>query len=428
MRRIDRLVRHSPLPSQQRFHDSSARFKGFSGPIGSGKSQALCHEAIRLSYQNPGRTGLLGAPTFPMLRDSTLASLTEILGRNQIPYEWNKGDNILTMKDSGSRILLRPVDDFDRLRGTNLAWFGLDELTYTQEGAWLRLEGRLRDPKASRRCGFAVWTPKGFDWVYRKFIAHPVEGYEAIVAKPFENRFLLDEVPDFYERLRASYDENFFRQEVMGDYLNVRGGLVYSSFDRARNVKELEAVHGLPLLWALDFNVDPLCSLVAQKVRGDVRVLDEIVLRRATTEQLCEEFERKFGNPAGGVDVYGDANGAATHTNSDSTDYGVIRKFFRERGVRVRFRVPKSNPSVRDRVVTVNGKLRSAADEVSMFVSPKCKELIDDFEQVSYEEDSTQIDKTKDRRRTHASDALGYLVWQECHENGTVGERGQRLI
>ncbi|HEU5023174.1 MAG TPA: terminase family protein [Bryobacteraceae bacterium] len=428
MQPIDRPVKHTPLPSQQRFHDSPARFKGFSGPIGSGKSQALCQEAIRLSYQNPGRAGLLGAPTFPMLRDSTLASLTEILERNEIPFEWNKGDNILTMKDSGSRILLRPVDDFDRLRGTNLAWFGLDELTYTQEGAWLRLEGRLRDPKATRRCGFAVWTPKGFDWVYRKFIAHPVEGYEAILAKPFENRFLLDEVPDFYERLRASYDENFFRQEVMGDYLNVRGGLVYSSFDRRRNVKDLAPVQGLPLLWTLDFNVDPLCSLVVQKTRDEVRVVDEIVLRRATTEQLCEEFAARFGNPPGGVDVYGDSNGSAMHTNSDSTDYGVIRDFFRARGVRVRFRVPKSNPSVRDRVVTVNGKLRNAAEEVSLFVSPKCKELIDDFEQVSYEEDSTQIDKTKDRRRTHASDALGYLIWQECHDSGTVGERGQRLI
>lgn len=42
---------------------------------------------------------------------------------------------------------------------------GVDELTYTQEEAWLRLDGQLRDPKAKRLCGFAVWTPKGFDWV-----------------------------------------------------------------------------------------------------------------------------------------------------------------------------------------------------------------------------------------------------------------------
>ena len=42
------------------------------------------------------------------------------------------------------------MEEFDRLRGTNLAWFGLDELTYTHEGAWLRLEGRLRDPEAAQ--------------------------------------------------------------------------------------------------------------------------------------------------------------------------------------------------------------------------------------------------------------------------------------
>src|SRR6266853_6953088 len=74
-----RKIAYTPLPSQKRFHDSPARFKGFSGPIGSGKSQALCHEAVRLTYQNVGRTGLIGAPTYPMLRDSTLATLFDIL-------------------------------------------------------------------------------------------------------------------------------------------------------------------------------------------------------------------------------------------------------------------------------------------------------------------------------------------------------------
>jgi hypothetical protein len=57
-------IDYVPLPSQSKFHASTARFKGFSGPIGSGKSQALCQEAIRLSYLNPGRQGLIGAPTY----------------------------------------------------------------------------------------------------------------------------------------------------------------------------------------------------------------------------------------------------------------------------------------------------------------------------------------------------------------------------
>ena len=62
------------------------------------------------------------------------------------------------------------MDHFERIRGTNLAWFGVDELTYCKEEAWLRLVGRLRDPAAKMRIGFACWTPKGFDWVYERFI------------------------------------------------------------------------------------------------------------------------------------------------------------------------------------------------------------------------------------------------------------------
>jgi len=254
-----------------------------------------------------------------------------------------------------------------------------------------------------------------------------VAGYEAIQAEPFENRFLLEQVPDFYERLRGSYDENFFRQEVLGDYLNARGGLVYHAFDRGKNVKATKIDPARGVVWALDFNVDPMCSVVAQVERnGEVVVLDEIVLRRATTEQACEEFEKRFGLPRAGVVVYGDASGASMNTTGYS-DYQVIRNYFSSRTGTVSYRVPKANPPVRERVSLVNARLRNARGDVQLFVDPKCTELIDDLEQVSYQEDSTQIDKDKDRKRTHLSDALGYLIWQQ-DRGGTIGERGERLF
>src|SRR5215475_15072560 len=93
-----RRIAYDPLPSQKAFHDLEARFKGFSGPVGSGKSQALCQEAIRLSYLNPGRLGLMGAPTYQMLRDATQAALFEILDEAEIPYEFNKAENTLLFR------------------------------------------------------------------------------------------------------------------------------------------------------------------------------------------------------------------------------------------------------------------------------------------------------------------------------------------
>ena len=140
-----RRIEYPGLPAQDRFLRARARFKGYSGPIGSGKSYALVLQAIHSAYMNRGRTGLIGAPTYPMLRDATLAALLATLEREVIPYELNRSENFLLLPEAQSRILLRAVEDFDRLRGSNLAWFGLDELTYAPEEAWLRLEGRLRD-------------------------------------------------------------------------------------------------------------------------------------------------------------------------------------------------------------------------------------------------------------------------------------------
>jgi len=405
-----------------------SRFKGFSGPIASGKSYALCYEAISMSFDNPGRLGLVGAPTYPMLRDATQTALFELLQKYGLAYQYNKAENMLTLGKNQSRIIFRPVDDFDRLRGTNLAWFGLDELTYTPEGAWLRLEGRLRDPGAEKLCGFAAWTPKGYDWVYRKFIADPVPGYSAVIAKPNENRFLLEKVPDFYERLKDSYDETFYQQEALGQYLSLQGGLVYSSFDRREHVKSLQVNPRLPLLWALDFNVDPMSSVVSQMEGRMVLLLDEISLRHASTEEACEEFRKRFPNHASGVVIYGDASGNSQHSTGTS-DYQTVREHFRVHyGGKVIYKVPRANPSVRERVMLTNAKLRSASGEIGMLADPKCKELIKDFEQVSYKADSNAIDKEKDRRRTHLSDALGYLLWQECRPQPGIGEHQERLL
>lgn len=419
-------ITYDPLPSQFDFHNCPARFKGFSGPVGSGKSQALCHEAIRLSYINHGRMGLLGAPTYPMLRSATQATLLEILESNHIPFDFYKAENMLVMTETRSRVLFRPVDEIERLRGTNLAWFGIDELTYSHEEAWLRLEARLRDGKASRLCGFAVWTPKGYDWVYRRFVSGTRNNnYQTIFAKPKENRFL---APDYYEHLQSSYDQQFYKQEVLGEYLNITAGLVYSSFSRPAHVATLERDPNTPVLWTLDFNVNPMCSLIAQKSGPILKVLDEIVLQHGTTVQACQEFLRRIPGQRAEIIVYGDASGYAEKT-SGLSDYEMVQDFMADHAnLRVSYRAQKANPSVRQRINLTNGKLRSASGNIELLIDPKCKELIMDFEQVCFKQDRYEIDKERDRNRTHLSDALGYLLWSEYRHQRPIGDRQDRII
>lgn len=367
-----------------------------------------------------------------MLRDATQRAFFEVLDQNEIPYSFNKSENHLVFRDLGSEIFFRSLDEYERLRGTNLAWFAVDELTYTQEGAWLRLLGRMRHPKAKRLQGFASWTPKGYDWVYRSFIGPDKRsGYEAILATPRENTHLPAE---FYDELAKSYDPKFFAQEVLGDYLSLSGNRVYYAFDRTASIKPLELTKHQEIYWSLDFNVNPMCSVIAQvedlSSRMDImagrrerrlHVIDEIVLPDANLGEACNEFIRRTERMAQygqiQVKVYGDASGGA-RTHAGPSSWQLVMDHFRnDNRYRLQKHVASANPPVKDRVNAMNAMLLNSAGDRRMFVDPRCKELVSDFEQVQWKQDSAgnqTADLNKaDKKRTHVSDSLGYLAEKE---------------
>ncbi|HEX4809186.1 MAG TPA: terminase family protein [Bryobacteraceae bacterium] len=419
---------YSPLPSQGKFHASDARFKGFSGPVGSGKSAALCFELLRLAYMNSGRQGLLAAPTYAMLRDATLVGLFRMFEDLRVDFDYRKTEGILWLKGAASTVLLRSLEEPERLRGTNLSWFGIDELSYAREEAWLRLEARLRDPKSKRLCGFGAWTPQGSDWVYKRFIHKPVVGYEAVRAQPFENRFLLEKTPDYYERLESSYDPKFYQQEALGEYVNSKTDLVYNCFKRSLHVQKQAYDPQKTLLWALDFNVTPMSSVLLQYDGDRLRVIDEIVLERATTQEAATEFENRYGRHRGALEIFGDASGRSMQTTGFS-DYQILQNTLTRAGIKhVKMRVPASNPSVLSRIRKVNGLFTNALGEVRLEIDPRCTELIKDFEEVLYKPGSAVIDKTRDALRTHASDALGYLIWALWGDKPQAGEMNKPLF
>ena len=66
-----------------------------------------------------------------------------------------------------------------------------------------------------------------------------------------------------------------------------------------------------------------------------------------------------------------------------------------------------------------------------MFIDPRCRELIRDFEQVCWKSDANgnvtgELDK-RDPKRTHVSDALGYYLAQAFPMQPKAGERLERL-
>jgi hypothetical protein len=171
-----------------------------------------------------------------------------------------------------------------------------------------------------------------------------------------------------------------------------------------------------------------MCSVVAQRRGDELWVIDEIALAAAETGDACRTFLDRYGNHLAGVQVYGDVSGNARKTTGGS-DYDTVRNVLNPVfGSRFSLHVERQNPLVADRIQLVNAKFKTAAGVVSLFVSSRCKDLILDLEQVVYRENSREIDKNRDKRRTHLSDALGYLVWEEFRYREQIGEQRHRLF
>lgn len=391
----------------------------------------LCQEAIRLSVENSGLLGLLGAPTYPMLRDVVIREMLSILEENHIPFTYQKAEHLLILTDMGSEILFRTMDNPERLRGTTLAWFGVDELTYCHEDAWSRLEARLSHPHAKERCGFGVWTPNGFDWVYRKMVQtlNAPGSPQVVFAEPGENKAL---PPDYYDQLKGSYDQRFYEQEVLGKYLNITQGQAYWSYTEENTRAVSYQASAGPLIWSCDFNVNPLCSVICQaQAGGVVAVLKEIRLEHAHTPDsvlvfmevitpYLAEWRKRYSNRPLPIQVHGDAAGhtGSRRSNAARSDYELIQQGFRNQtACEVSMQHNIANPLVRDRVAAVNAKLCNAAGERTLLIDPSCIHLIKDLREVSWKQGSFELDKVTNPMITHLSDALGYYIYRDFPVN-----------
>lgn len=229
-------------------------------------------------------------------------------------------------------------------------------------------------------------------------------------------------------------DDRLYRQEFEASFEGIGHGQACYAFSRTENVRRCQFDPQLPLIWALDFNVHPMSSVLLQQVGDATQVLDEMVLPNANTPAACEELLRRtepwqrIGTVA--IEVYGDASGYQRRTSGAASDWALIRDFFlRWTGqFRPSVRAATSNPPVRDRINVVNSRLYSASSERRLFVDPRCRDLIRDLERVCWKTDGTgqptnELDKS-DRLRTHISDALGYHLAQAFPLRLPIGHCG----
>jgi hypothetical protein len=410
-------------PPQWEVFNSNARFRMLVAGRRFGKTFLSLVELCRAAW-SPGSLAWYVAPTYKQAKRIAWKPLKEMTR----PY-WlsppNDGDLRIELVTGGT-ICLRGADNYDSLRGDGLDFLILDEYASIAKEAWPEV---LRPALADKQ-GKALFigTPRGYNHFYDMY--QDAKNRPGWATFQFTTEEGGNVKPDELASATQELDERTYRQEFQASFENLTGGLVYYAFDRQRNVAPQRFNPQLPLFWSLDFNINPMCSVIGQINGKYLNILAESVLPDSNTRAACEAFLERIsqwqsysGLPPQ-VHIYGDASGNNRQTASSRTDWQMVMDFFKTLPIKTERRVPSSNPPVKDRVNCLNSKLRNQAGQCQLWIDPSCKQLITDLERVHWKTDSNgntiyEIDKS-DPSRSHLSDALGYCVSREFGMHPTV--------
>lgn len=422
-------MEYNLLPAQTEFlnipHDYTLDVALYQGGYGSGKTFSGALLGILLAMKYPGITGLVGADTFPLVRDTTLVTYFEhldnmgfIQGRD---YDFKAAEAKIIFQN-GSQILFRHFQEPHKLKSLNLGFVEIEEMSDCAESTFLMLLSRLRQRIKPEWKGFKYRlfghtnpeASKG--WIYTHFVEKKKPNYRLILAPTTQNTYLSKH---YVESLKEAYDPEYYRMNVLGEFGDYTSGLVVKSFT-SDNIKPVTYLPDLPLHISTDFNVDPMCWLLCYVVSNKVFYFDEIVIENTHTKQTTEEFIRRYGNHKGGIIINGDASGDYRKTQSEMSDYVIMRETLRKHfGKAPKIEIRGFNPPIHNRVAAFNRMVCDAKGNRRIIVDPKCERFLYNIHNLKYKTGTSIIDvpshtqiknDNKLKFLEHPFDAGSYIV------------------
>ena len=421
-------MKYKLLQAQKEFleipHTYTLDVAVYQGGYGSGKTFAGSLLGILLALKFPKIRGLVGAQTYTLVRDTTLQSYFEHLDNMGFTfgtdYKWVSNEQKLVFWN-GSEILFRQFEEPNRLKSLNLGFVEIEEMSDIPYVTFEMLLARLRQ---KIKPNWKNFTYRIFGhtnpelqqgWIYKTFFVNPPENYRVICAPTTQNIHLPE---GFCEELKKLYDEKYYTTFVLGKTGNYSQNLIVKDFSKD-NIREIQYNNDLDVHISCDFNVDPMCWVIAHKTEDKVFYFDEIALESTTTSKACDEFHRRYPNHKGKIIINGDASGDNRSCVSEYTNYVIIKKKMLSFGYDVDIKIKSFNPPIKNRISAFNAKVKNANGDIGLYVSPKCEKLLYNIYNLRYLEGSSKIDiptysqikQSKELKfLSHPFDAASYLV------------------
>lgn len=396
------------LPHQIAFARSEAIHTGLVAGFGAGKSKGATIKTVAKKMQYPNIDVAYYLPTYGLIRDIAFKNFSEQLEEAGIPYDLNRSE--FAFNTPLGRIIMRSMTNTETIVGYEVGYSLIDEAdilpkTKMQDAFRMILaRNRIMLPDGKPNCTDMVSTPEGFKFMWEFFKKEKNANRVLIKAKTSDNPYL----PDSYiQTLTETYTEAQLQAYLNGEFVNLTSGTVHHTFDREKNhsTRAIQAKDVLHI--GMDFNVTNM-SAVVHVIDGKTLIAVDEITKAFDTAEMIALIKARFAGHR--VVIYPDASGSARKTNSSDTDIKLLKK------ARFTVRKPSKNPSVKDRITTMNVMFCDADGNRRYLVNTNtCPEYTEALEQLPYK--NGVPDKTSGF--DHLAEAGGYCAWQQSTKKPT---------
>ena len=358
----------------------------------------LCITEMMKYASKPNQKIWYVAPTFKMAKEIAWSNLKEMLNQFNWIDDINETTMSIRIRKTNSVISLKGADNYDALRGTGLNFLILDEFADIDKRTWFEvLRASVADTLGDvLMCG----TPKGYgNWSYEMYLKGKQDDQWGSYQYTTIQGGMVSKAE--IEQAKQDIDIRTFRQEFEGTFENYAGS-VYYNFHPVDSVIDRKIDWEKPLHIGMDFNVDPMSACVTQIEKDKIYAVDEIIIYSSNTDEMCQEIRDRYGSKMQ-IFMYPDPACRQRKTSAGGrTDLSILQNA----GFKVK--VKHKHPAIRDRVNSVNAKLKDSKGVRHIFVSKSCKTMIKGLQRQIYKENTNIPDK--EQGFDHMNDALGYLI------------------
>jgi hypothetical protein len=406
-------VTYNPSPTLAQFHSDNSFVRGVMGPIGSGKSVGMCWEIFtRAMEQRPGPDGWRRSRwavirnNYPELTSTTIKTWLDWFPESRFgKMSWGSPiQHSIVFDDVFLEVIFMPLDkpdDVKKLLSLDLTGAWINEARELPKPVIDGATGRVgRYPKTNPETGEGPsWSgvimdtnpPDDSHWWYRlaeeenptgwRFFRQPgglrrKEGGGFEINPRAENIRHLPDGYGYYQRLLAGKDENWIEAYVLANYATILDGkAIYAGqWNDRLHVAEngLTPIRGRDVILGWDYGLTPACIIGQVTLRGQVRILEEIIGENCGIRQFAQDFvlpvlKMKYAENSW-VSV-GDPAGAQRSQSDERTVFETLRDL----GIPTR-PAPTNTPLKRwEAVRHFLGQLRDG--EPAFLLDPSCKLL-----------------------------------------------------